>query len=127
MFCVYLTIYKGNKLPPFYIGSTSISNIKQGYRGSVSSKIYKKIFMEEVKHNPELFVTKIIKSFNTRKRAYKFEEKIHKSFKVNSNILYINKSIANSRHNRGDVSKPIYRVDEHGKVKLFKSITAKNF
>lgn len=26
IYCTYLTIYTGNKLPPFYIGSTSIKN-----------------------------------------------------------------------------------------------------
>jgi hypothetical protein len=38
MYCVYLTIYKGNNLPPFYIGSTSIDKIDGGYHGSVMSE-----------------------------------------------------------------------------------------
>jgi hypothetical protein len=35
MFAVYLTSYKGNKLPPFYIGSSSVSALNSGYHGSV--------------------------------------------------------------------------------------------
>ncbi len=30
MYCVYLTTYSGDKLPPYYIGSTSIAKISNG-------------------------------------------------------------------------------------------------
>jgi len=57
-FCVYLTIYRGNKLPPFYLGYTKANKIKnENYHGSVSSKKYKQIFNKEIKENPELFTT----------------------------------------------------------------------
>jgi hypothetical protein len=52
IYCTYLTIYSGNKLPPFYIGSTSVNRISNGYHGSVSSKRYKSIWLEELKTNP---------------------------------------------------------------------------
>jgi len=35
---VYITNYKGTKLSPWYIGSTSKNKITNGYNGSVSSK-----------------------------------------------------------------------------------------
>jgi hypothetical protein len=41
IFCTYLTIYSGNKLPMFYIGSSTVKKVVSGYHGSVSSKIYK--------------------------------------------------------------------------------------
>lgn len=54
-YCVYLTIYSGSKLPPFYIGSGTLDKIlNKGYRGSVTSKQFKKIWSQELKfyHNP---------------------------------------------------------------------------
>ena len=44
MYCVYLTIYRGNKLPPFYIGYSSINKIKAGY-------INKRMKLEDVPDN----------------------------------------------------------------------------
>ena len=38
MYCTYLTIYLGNKLPPFYIGYTKIKNIEKNYNGTVTKK-----------------------------------------------------------------------------------------
>ena len=82
-FCTYLLIYRGNKLPPFYIGSGTIYKIKnEGYIGSVSSKQYRKFFEYEKKHNRELFAIKILKTFNTRKQAYSSEERLHKHLAV---------------------------------------------
>lgn len=94
MYCVYLTIYKGNNLPPFYIGSTSIDKIDDGYHGSVMSEEYRDIWKIEIKNNPHLFKTIIIQEFKKRKDAYQKEEKIHRHLKVDKNPLYINKSIA---------------------------------
>jgi hypothetical protein len=59
-FCVYLTIYSGDKLPPFYIGSSSISKVNTGYCGSVCSKRYKQIWVSELQQNPQLFDQRII-------------------------------------------------------------------
>lgn len=95
MYCVYLTIYKGNNLPPFYIGSTSIERIKKGYKGSVLSEEYKNIWKNENKKYPHLFKTIIIKIFKTRKEAYEKEAKIHRQLNVNKNPLYVNKALAN--------------------------------
>lgn len=97
IYCVYLTIYMGKKLPMFYIGSSTLTKIKNGYRGSVSSKNYGKIWKEELKNNPELFKTKIISLHDSREQAFDKEEKLQKILNVVKNSLYINKSFANSK------------------------------
>lgn len=89
-YCTYLTIYSGNKLPPFYIGSTSVGRIKSGYRGSVSSKKYKSTWLSEIKENPELFRTKIISYHETREEAISKEEYFQKNLKVIKSEMYIN-------------------------------------
>ena len=90
MYCVYLTIYKGNKLPPFYIGSTSIEKIYKGYKGSVESKKYGKIWKNEIKNCSDLFCVKIISVHNTREEAYDKELKFLKHLKIQNNELYVN-------------------------------------
>lgn len=94
MFCVYLTEYFGNKMPSKYIGSTSLDRIKNGYKGSVSSKKYKSLWIEELKNNPHLFKTTIISTHETRKEALYYEliNQIECNIPFNDN--YINQSLA---------------------------------
>ena len=94
IYCVYLTVYSGNKFPLFYIGSKDIKSIKEGYKGSVNSKQYKNIFKLELKQNPELFKTFIISRHKTRIEAYEKEKSIQLKLNVIENILYINKAVA---------------------------------
>lgn len=96
-YCVYLTTYFGKKMPIFYVGSSTVKKINSGYRGSVSSKEYGKIWKEELRNNPELFKTKIISLHETRKEAFDKEEKLQKQLNVVRNDLYVNKSFANSK------------------------------
>jgi len=49
-YVVYLTHYKGTKLPKWYIGSSNELKVKNGYNGSVKSKKYKKIYLKEQKN-----------------------------------------------------------------------------
>lgn len=98
-YCTYLTIYRGNTLPPFYIGSTSIERISNGYRGSVESREYKKLWKYEIKNNPHLFKTVIISTHYTRKEAACKEEFFHKSLNVVPNQLYVNKAFFNTKSN----------------------------
>jgi hypothetical protein len=93
-FCVYLTIYTGNKMPMFYIGSTSIEKIKLGYRGSVTSKAYKEIWKTELRSNPHLFKTNIISTHNTRMDSLEKENKLQVCVDAVYNTLYINKGYA---------------------------------
>lgn len=112
MYCVYITYYKGNKLPQKYIGSSSIEKIKNGYRGSVSSLEYKETWESEIKNNPTLFETKIISKHRTRKKALEKELEIQKQYNVVESTEWINKSYAQPNGFFGmDVSKeknPMY-------------------
>ena len=69
MYCTYLTTYHGNLLPPYYIGSSSITKIQTGYRGSVSSAEFKEAWNNELLNNPSLFTVEIISTHETRKEA----------------------------------------------------------
>ena len=93
-YCTYLTIYKGNLLPPLYIGSTSINRLESGYRGSVCSKEYKRIWKSELKNNPHLFKTSIVTTHETRKEATAKELHFQLNLDVVKSPLYINLSFA---------------------------------
>lgn len=97
-YCVYFTIYRGNMMPPFYIGSSSISKVLNGYNGSPSSSKYKKIWKIERKNNHSKFKTTILKKFNTREEAAKFELKIQIMLRVHANPLYINMGYFHAGH-----------------------------
>lgn len=101
-FCTYITFYRGNKLPPFYIGYTKLNNINKGYRGSVSSKKYKDVWKKEQKENPELFVTKIISVHRNKDDAKLKEETIQRKLNVIKNPLYVNRAIGHHYDNTGN-------------------------
>lgn len=94
MYCTYLTIYSGNKLPPFYIGYSTVEKVNNGYRGSVRSKAYKATWKGELKDNPQLFRTVIISTHPTRDEASDKETALQKHLNVHKNPLYINRHIA---------------------------------
>ncbi len=91
-YCTYLTTYKGTKMPMFYIGRSNVKNVQNGYHGSVSSKLYKQIWLEELEQNPHLFETKILTVHATKKEAAEQEEYFHKKHQVHKNPLYINQA-----------------------------------
>lgn len=92
--CVYLTIYRGPHLPPFYIGSSTVEKLNAGYKGSVSSVQYKKIWREELKHHPERFRTFVIKICESRKDALELERRLQIALNVVRSPLYINQAVA---------------------------------
>ena len=94
IYCTYITFYRGNKLPPFYIGSTSVDRVNSGYKGSVVSRAYKDLWKSELRKNSYLFKTKVISTHLTRKDALAKEEKLQRSLNVIKNPLYTNKSYA---------------------------------
>ena len=98
-YCVYITFYRGNKLPPFYVGFSTVKKVNNGYNGSVSSKTYKNVWREERKENRNLFITKILKTFNSSEEARKYEEFVQRSLNVHRNPLYINMSIGYTHFN----------------------------
>jgi len=94
IYVTYLTTYRGNKLPPFYIGSSTLLKINNGYCGSVKSKKYKHIWNDELKHNPHLFKTTIISYHNTRLESLEKEYYLQTNLGVIKSPLYTNMSIA---------------------------------
>lgn len=97
IYCTYLTVYSGNKLPPLYIGSTSIKNIEEGYHGSVTSKKYKEIWTTELKENPHLFETQILTTHSTREEAFEEEVRYQLEHNVVRSPLYMNMAYANKK------------------------------
>lgn len=93
-YCVYLTYYEGDKLPPFYVGSSSIEKVKAGYRGSVGSKEFRTIWHEEVKTNPHLFRTDIIYWCKTRDAATIKEKELQERLEVVGSDKFVNKALA---------------------------------
>lgn len=124
MYCVYLTVYFGNKMPMFYLGSSIVEKVKKGYRGSVKSKKYAKIFSNELKNNPHLFKTIIISEYSSRSQAFDREYQLQKSLKVSTSPMYINEALAspffcqrNIGKNNGMFGK---KHSEHSKEKMRK-------
>lgn len=93
-YCVYLTFYRGNRLPPFYIGSTSMRKIQNGYRGSVESNAFKSEWKMELYQNPHLFETIIISQHETREDAFSSESDLQMKLESAASDLFINRAIA---------------------------------
>lgn len=131
-YCVYITQYDGDKMPPVYIGSSSVSKVMNGYRGSVSSKRYKDVWDQELSTNPHLFRTKIIFRCASRKYALWKENRILKRLDAVKNSSMINQSYANINGYCGrDVSganNPRYGVilSKEQKEKMSKSLLITN-
>lgn len=94
IYCTHVTFYSGNKLPPFYIGSSSVAKVQSGYHGSVRSKKWKEIYYSELKLNPHLFSTEIIAKFNTRQEATDYEYEIQIANNAVKSYWFFNESIA---------------------------------
>jgi hypothetical protein len=115
MFCVYLTIYLGKLLPPFYIGSTSTDKIANGYHGTVTSKRYSQIWKTELRNNPGLFRTSILSFHETRKMALAKELHLQKINDVVKNESFINLSFASVNGFFGCSQKGVAKTVEHSK------------
>lgn len=93
-FCTYFTFYSGNKLPPFYVGSSSAKRVTSGYHGTVTSKRYSLIWKSELRNNPSLFKTMVIRTYSTRKEALAREKYLQEKLGVVRSSMYVNLSIA---------------------------------
>lgn len=118
-YVTYITFYKGNRLPPFYIGYSTKTKVLNGYHGSVRSFKYRQVWEFELKNNPQLFKTKIISTFSTKKEALNHEEYLHSFFNVAHNELYINKRNSNQKFNNTGG----YKLTNSTKEKMKKSFT----
>ncbi|AKE44688.1 HNH endonuclease [Sinorhizobium phage phiM9] len=90
--CVYVIIYLGDKMPPFYAGFTRVSNMIDGYHGSVSSEEWEEIWRSEINQHPQLFRRKIIRTFSTKKEASDFEIEFLTHFDARRSHLFVNKT-----------------------------------
>lgn len=98
LYCTYFTTYLGDQsLPPFYIGSTSVKQIENGYKGSVCSKKFRKLWEIETKYFPELFDVRIISRHATREEAFAAELQLQKDLNVVESQLYVNRAYATKR------------------------------
>lgn len=96
MYCTYLTIYFGNKLPKRYIGSSSVKRVSQGYNGSIKSKKYKPAYLEEQVENKHLFKTRVLNVYETQQDAIAAEKDLHIKHNVVKSDLYMNMAIASA-------------------------------
>jgi len=96
MFTVYITTYLGEKLPPFYIGSTTFEKIANGYHGTVASRKYQSIWRQEIKENPHLFITNPIPNATaeTAGEILQLELEWQKMLNVVEDPDFINRSFA---------------------------------
>jgi Straboviridae HNH endonuclease len=92
-YCTYLTTYSGNKMPPFYIGYSTVKKVQKGYHGTVVSKSYKYLWEKEQQENPNFFKTRIISTHNNKQEANDKERYLQISMNVIRNPLYINQCI----------------------------------
>lgn len=94
IFCVYLTMYAGTKLPKWYIGSSNLDKVNKGYNGSVVSVKWREIYKLEQKENKQLFKTRIISTHKTREEALIEELRVQHLHSVVHNRRYYNESYA---------------------------------
>ena len=102
-----MTIYSGDKLPKYYIGSTSLERINSGYYGSIRSKKYKDIFYSELKQRPDLFNVEILSYHDSRKDALSEELLQQIKYNVVKSDEYINESYATKNGYFGRIVKGI--------------------
>ena len=93
-YCTYITMYSGELLPKWYIGSSTIEKIKKGYNGSVCSKRYKEIYDNEQINHKHLFKTRILNIHSSRPDAVVEELRLQKLHNVVKNKKYFNESFA---------------------------------
>ena len=94
IYCVYLTHYTGDKLPPYYVGSSSVKRVEDGYRGTVLSKKWKETWNSELSNNKKHFKTIIISYHSTRESALREELRFQKEMNVVKSKQWINESYA---------------------------------
>ncbi len=93
-YCVYIIICSYIHLPTFYIGSSSVKSLNNGYRGSLNSKQYKKLWKQQVKQNPLNFAFSILSYHKTRQEALQAEYDLQLELNVIKLNNFANKSLA---------------------------------
>jgi hypothetical protein len=91
-YCVYLTTYRGGRLPPFYIGYGLTSEVEAArYFGTVTSKLWKETWKKELAENLSAFRVFVIQKFDDQKDARDKEVSLQKKLNVVRNPLYVNR------------------------------------
>lgn len=90
-YSTFITIYSGNKLPPFFIGYCKTDQIYSGFHGCPTDDTDWQL---ELQKNNSLFKTKIIKSFDTEKQAINYTNRLLIYFKCGNNPMLANKYIS---------------------------------
>lgn len=91
---VYLILYSGDVLPPFYIGQTYKEIYNNDYYGSPQQILWKDKFKSEIREHPERFDKIIISEHPTRKEALEQELYYQKFHNVVEQDLFFNESYA---------------------------------
>ena len=94
MYVTYLTTYLGDKLPRFYIGSTTAQRFATGYHGSVRSQKWGALWKEELEKNPHLFTSVKIFDHATRNEALIEEENLQRFFDAVRSPDFVNMAYA---------------------------------
>lgn len=93
-YCVYITTYKGDLLPQRYIGSSSVKRVQSGYRGSVRSRRWRKLWEDQMSSHPDLFSTEIVSVHDTRQDALEEELRLQQLYNVVGSDDWINEAYA---------------------------------
>lgn len=120
MYCVYFTVYFGDKLSAKrYIGSSSIERVKAGYKGSVLSKKHKLAWKTELKESPSLFKTRILSIFHDKKDAINEELRLQIRYNVVKSDLYFNMALAQPNGFFGMSTKGIKKPRKPGHIPFY--------
>lgn len=123
-YCVYITFYRGDKLPPFYVGSSYTTNVlNNGYHGTVKSKKYGKVWREEIKTNHSLFQTFILSTHEIETDARKKEYMLQKSLDVVRCPLFTNLAFANMKFGASGENHYLFgkSLSDETKIKISKA------
>ena len=94
MYVTYLTTYSDDKLPRFYIGSSTKTRVENGYHGSVRSQKYRALWESELTAHPELFSTAILSEHDSRDESLEAEEAFQMLHNAVKSPDYINMAYA---------------------------------
>ena len=113
--CVYLTVYLGDKMPQYYIGSSTVERVEAGYHGPVTSKAYASVWKMELEANPDLFSTFVLSTHPDRHTAMLEEKRLQVELDVVRSTMFINRALAQPNGFFGPSQKGVKKSAEHSK------------
>lgn len=94
MYCVYMTEWlkwtEDCGLPRYYVGSSSVKNVMDGYKGSVSSREYKEFWTSTPRED---FKVEILTTHETRDESFEEEYQYQIKHDVVKSPLWFNRSL----------------------------------